>query len=342
MLFKSLQEQTIDLEVASFNFAKRRRWLRTRSHGRCAVPLSGNAWLPDFGKPLDLNASTGIHDARFHTNLFTPAWEGILMFGVTIPAWLVNLLSSAAVSLVVSVVVFSIGVRVGKERADRSLARKKYEEIYAHFKDLLGSIEARKLRYWSHYDLIGNVYSPHLRKGEHDGSNNIIPKALAKRFLETETEALVASTKVRKEIEDVHVPEVGVQFDRHREGNRKQSSSYSCRTLSICDFITMSRVTVEEILDSIDKDTYFAIDTSTERGKSHSLYVRDDMMYEGTMRDFILKLHSERQANRKVETSALDNAAKRLIDDLKTLSDRIRDPHPLRATVFGSIRDFFN
>jgi hypothetical protein len=267
--------------------------------------------------------------------------ESILIFGVAIPVWLVNLLTSAAVSLIVSVVVFSIGVRVGKERTDRSIVRKKYEDIYAHFKDLLGSIEARKLRYWSHYKLIGNSYSPFIREGEHDGSNNLIPRTLTKRFLETETEALVASSKVRKEIEDIHAPEVGFQFDRHRDSNRMMGSSHKVRTLSISDFITMPRAKVEEVLDTIEENTYFAIDTATERGKTHSLFLRDDMMYKGTMRDFVLKLHYERQKDRKVETRLLDSAAKRLKDDLKTLSDRIRDPHPLRTTVFGSIRDFF-
>ncbi|MCC5967985.1 MAG: hypothetical protein JJU24_17855 [Natronohydrobacter sp.] len=62
---------------------------------------------------------------------------------------------------------------------------------------------------------------------------------------------------------------------------------------------------------------------------------------EGTMQEFILKLHADRQADRTAGTELLENAAKRLNDDLRTLSDRIRDPHPLRETVFGSIRDFF-
>lgn len=264
-----------------------------------------------------------------------------MISGVTIPAWLVNLLSSAAVSLVVSVIVFSIGVRVGKERADRSIVRKKYEDIYAHFKDLLGSIERRQLRYWSHYKLIGNAYAPCVREGEHDGSNNLLPPALVRRFLETETEALIASSKIRKEVEDIHAPEVEVQFDRHRDSTRQKGSSYRVRTLSISDFVTMSRAKVEEVLASLEDDTYLAIDTATQRGKTHSLYIRDDMMYEGTMQEFILKLHEDSQAERKEETELLENAAKRLNDDLRTLSDRIRDPHPLRTTVFGSIRDFF-
>ncbi|WBU58033.1 hypothetical protein [Paracoccus sediminicola] len=111
--------------------------------------------------------------------------------------------------------------------------------------------------------------------------------------------------------------------------------------MSISDFVTMSRAKVEAVLASLEDDTYLAIDTATERGKTHSLYIRDDMMYEGTMQEFILKLHEDRQAERKAETELLENAAKRLNHDLRTLSDRIRDPHPLRTTVFGSMRDFF-
>lgn len=77
--------------------------------------------------------------------------------------------------------------------------------------------------------------------------------------------------------------QVGVKFDRYRDSNKKKGSPYRVRTLSISDFITMPRAKVEEVLDSIEQDTNFAIDTATEHGKTHSLYVHDDMMYEGKM-----------------------------------------------------------
>jgi hypothetical protein len=74
-------------------------------------------------------------------------------------------LISGGISIVVGIGGFVIGMRVAKERADRSVLRKHYQDLYAHFRDMKDAAERGTPKEWGDFPLKGNQYLPLTRAG---------------------------------------------------------------------------------------------------------------------------------------------------------------------------------
>lgn len=76
-----------------------------------------------------------------------------------------TVLISLGTSLIVSLITFILGLRSGKNQADRQKMQELYKKLYSHFSELKKSIEEDRCRTWESYDHIEKVigsYTPRL------------------------------------------------------------------------------------------------------------------------------------------------------------------------------------
>jgi hypothetical protein len=265
------------------------------------------------------------------------------MQGFQIPPVVWNILGSAAVSLVVSIFVFIIGVRIGKERTDRRVMRERYQDLFQHFKALSDSIEAKKLKIWRDYPLIGQSYSPTVQAYLNDGTLNLFPSSLGKKMLDLETDTLVASSKIVHEVFTKIAPAVEGAVVSALSKEAPSQGTKRIREVSTLQLALMDKSEFKDLKTALeaDRETYLSVNTSEERGKVRTKYVRSDNLKDGDLTAFIEHLESVVAAEKREDYSALIGVEKRLTDMLAVLGKRIRDPHPLRETVGSTLSDMF-
>jgi hypothetical protein len=260
-----------------------------------------------------------------------------------IPPFIWSILSSAVVSIAISVFVFIIGVRIGKERTDRKVMREKYQELFQHFKVLASSIEAKKLKTWRDYPLAGDSYSPLVRAYLNDGTLNLFPKGIRTRMLDLETDTLVVSSKVVQEALTKIAPRLETEVTSALKKEAPTQGPKRIRELSTLKLALMTDSEFEELKASMadEPETYMSVNTSEERGKVRNRYVRSDILKSGDLASFIDHLKAVVAEEKTEDYSAFKSLEDRLTDMIALLGERVRDPHPLRETVGATISDIF-
>lgn len=260
-----------------------------------------------------------------------------------IPSIVWNLLGSAAVSLAISVFVFIVGVRMGKERMDRKVMREKYQEIFQHFKALADSVENKELKTWRSYPLVGNRYSPLIRAYLNDGTLNLFPSGIRTRMLDLETDTLDASSNAVNEAHTKIAPRLENEIDSALEKETPIQGVKRIRAISALKFALMTDGDFVELkaLMEAEPDSYLSIDTSEEQGKVRTRYVRSDNLKSGDLALFIDHLKVVVAEEKEDNYCVFVALEKRLGDMVFVLGKRISDPHPLWETVSSTISDIF-
>lgn len=265
------------------------------------------------------------------------------MQGLQIPPIIWNILGSAAVSLVVSIFVFVIGVRIGKERMDRKAMREKYQELFQHFKSLLDSIEGKKLKVWRDYPLVGDSYSPPVRAYLNDGTLNLFPSSISKRMLDLETDTLVASSRISYEAFSKIAPRLEAEVAAALQSEAPQQGTKKIRELSALKLALMNDKEFEDlkIFLNSEPEVYLSLNTSEERGKIRTRYIRSDNLNEMNLSQLLDHLRKVASEEKEEDYASLEGLQKRLNEMQKLLAKRIRDPHPIRETIGSTLSDLF-
>lgn len=120
-----------------------------------------------------------------------------------------TVLISLLTSLLVSLFTFILGLRSGKNQADRSKVRQIYQSIFSQFDELKRFITENRPRTWWHYEkeILGLSSYRHIapiKKLEHDGELLLIKKSLARRSVVLEEKAVNYGSKVFYAIDQFH------------------------------------------------------------------------------------------------------------------------------------------
>lgn len=254
---------------------------------------------------------------------------------VTLP-----LIVSFLTSLLVSVFVFAIGVRVGKERVDRATLRKMYQEIYAHLRQMKDSIGSGRPKEWADYPLDGNNYWPLLRTMEREGTINILPASLGRDLILVEKEFLTAAFHFKRNLEDQLSPSVSDIVEEHVSGatNPMQGSSYV--EIDFGFLVLGQKTAYKHLINRLTTERLgINLRLPIENGKISQKYIFSDNIKSGRIEDVVAKIEAATLANE--ETSKRVEELRRwegkVSDFMGKVSVRIKDPHPLWETVLGVV-----
>lgn len=129
---------------------------------------------------------------------------------------------SFATSLIVSLITFILGLKSGKNQADRAKLQDLYKNLYSHFSDLKDGLYKNRPKSWKNYKKVERgIYSveyfPPVKELHRTGDILFIKKGIAKKALELETEVLQYSYELTKHIPQIHAAIVS-DLDKYREG----------------------------------------------------------------------------------------------------------------------------
>lgn len=118
------------------------------------------------------------------------------------PTFLTGLIAS----LIVALVTFILGVKSGKNQADRQRLQEMYKSLLVHFQDLKERLDSYPRR-WDQYEehRVGWEihYLPTVKKMEHDGSSVYIKQKLFSEALELERDVLEFGYDVERYYDDI-------------------------------------------------------------------------------------------------------------------------------------------
>ena len=138
---------------------------------------------------------------------------------------------SVATSLIVSLITFILGLKSGKNQADRAKLQDLYKNLYSHFSDLKDSLNRNRPKSWKNYKkvergLYSVEYYPPVKELNRTGDILFIKKGIAKKALDLEMEVLQYSYELTKHIPQIHAAIIS-DLDKYREGYSFKSYQHS-------------------------------------------------------------------------------------------------------------------
>lgn len=93
---------------------------------------------------------------------------------------------SFATSLIVSLITFVLGLKSGKNQADRAKLQDLYKNLYSHFSDLKESLNRNRPKSWNNYKKVERgfysvEYYPPVKELNRTGDILFIKKGIAKK-----------------------------------------------------------------------------------------------------------------------------------------------------------------
>lgn len=273
-----------------------------------------------------------------------------------------TVLISLGTSLIVSLITFILGLRSGKNQADRQKMQELYKKLYSHFSELKKSIEEDRCRTWESYDHIekGNriIYTPPVRKLEMSGDLIFLKKRIAEKATALEVKVLSFGSDKDYLAKDIHVVlldnlsllKEGYAFEEysHNKGKRnalKTANPTGCnayRTCSYKDFFSTDKL--KKLLDEWDSKKDYALKFSSKGNPPDysfclypdSLNVSVNDFIQALVKDFGEKVKGYRdtEATKKQLLKDIDNL-------LKKLRKRTVEPFTFWETFFGAFADLF-
>lgn len=273
-----------------------------------------------------------------------------------------TVLISLGTSLIVSFVTFILGLRSGKNQADRQKLQELYKKLYSHFAELKKSIEEDRCRTWESYDHIekGNriIYTPPVRKLEMSGDLIFLKKRIAEDALALEIKALSFGSDKDYLAKDIHgvlldnlsLLKEGYAFEEyaHNKGKRnilKTVNPTGCKAYRPCsykDFFSADKL--KKLMDEWEAKKEYALEFNTKGNPPEysfclypdSLNVTVDEFIQVLLQDFEEKVKGYR------DTEVTKKQLIRDIDNLlKKLRKRALEPFSFWETVFGAFADLF-
>lgn len=273
-----------------------------------------------------------------------------------------TVLISIGTSLVVSLFTFILGLRAGKNQADRQKLQELYKKLYAHFNDLKVSIQDDKCRTWNCYDNINRdgkiIYTPTVRKMELSGDLLFLKKRIADKTKALEIKIMQFGRDNENAVKSIHEVIIsnlqlfkqGYLFaeyphNKGRKNHFKTANPLECKSFRERSYRDLcSEEKFRSILCQWGTQTEYSIEF---RGKGNPVdYLFN--LYPGSLSvsidDFVETLAKEFKEKVPGYTE-YESRKKRLLKDIdkviKHLRRRTREPNNFWETVFGAFVDIF-
>ncbi|WP_342423126.1 hypothetical protein [Paenibacillus sp. FSL E2-0178] len=259
---------------------------------------------------------------------------------------------SALISLGLSLVTFSLGVRSGKERTERLKLREKYREIFAHFNKLKEGVENYKPISWDKfYDSKTRESKPYCRELVKNGESLELSRSLFPKVVDLEEKTLGFGWKFTELSESagdivIDVLErrgVSLKKEQYRtivdfeEGNNERASYYELNPVLLMS--EEKRNEWNQTLETSEAGINFTY--LYESKIKYSIYLKKSDLIRIGLPDLINQI-GERIYNENLE---LIEEQKALIAELKTVLKKVsklaKEPHSFWGTIGNTFRDFF-
>lgn len=120
-----------------------------------------------------------------------------------------TVLLSLATSLIVSMVTFVLGLKSGKNQADRAKLQNIYRDLYSHFSDLKDALKRNRPKTWTDYKIIerglySTEYYPPVKELKRSGDILFLNRKIADEALELELQMMNYSSDLSRHIPEIH------------------------------------------------------------------------------------------------------------------------------------------
>ena len=272
-------------------------------------------------------------------------------------ATLKTVLISLCTSMFTSLFTFTLGLRSGKNQADRQKLQGLYKELLNHFIDLKLSIQEDKCKTWNCYDKATRgsktVWTPIVRKMDYSGDLLFIREQIANKVKTLENEIMKFgqdNNSVSNNIHEVIISNLQLFKDGYQFGDdfdRHNRSTFS--TTKTQERISEKTVPYKALLNQ-EKFRDYILQWSTQAnyvlvfsgGFSHlrlypnSLSVSANDFTETLIKEFIEKVpgYAEYDTHKSKLIKQIDKI-------LKRLRKRTKEPISFWETIFGAFADIF-
>ena len=271
-----------------------------------------------------------------------------------------TVLISLGTSLVVSFITFVLGLRSGKNQADRQKIQELYKQLYAHFEDLKASIQDDRCKTWDNYEYIsrGNksISTPLVRKLDISGDLLYVKKRIANRAKKLETEIMQFGKKDEDAIKSIHEIIVtnlqlfkpGYQIEGHPNSNGRRNRFETASPVSSVTIHSYrdlcSETRLRGSLTNWSKQKEYGIEYESKGNPPKYSFVLYPDSLNVSIEEFVDTLIAA--FNEKVDGFAnYDSRKKVLLQNIdkieKRLRKRAREPFSFWETVFGAFIDMF-
>ena len=269
-----------------------------------------------------------------------------------------TILTSLVTSIIVSAFTFVLGLKSGKNQADRAFLQELYKQLYAHFSELEKGIKENRPKKWVDYKSIksGNriQYYPVAKEMERTGDLIFLNNAIANRALVLEMLCLNYENEIVKRCKLVHDYLVNSKDlfvgELENETNLKDTrylmktkNPTSCRSFREENYgVLLDPETLKDVLNKRDNDEMeYAIifRLKSELGKTErqitifpQSIATDNISFSNKINEYIV-------AN--VNRSEIDKGEllKKLKILKKQLKKRAKNPTGFWETVLGAFLD---
>lgn len=271
-----------------------------------------------------------------------------------------TVVTSILTSAVVSLFTFVLGLKSGKNQADRAFLQELYKKLYAHFSELEIGLKEKHPKRWEDYERVdkGNTicFYPPVRKMEKTGDILYLQNRIAKQASQLEIDCLCYESNVDDLCKKIHKFLVQHQelykgelidetYDKQRNPMKKVKTSNpdGCKTYRNFSYGTLAdKEKVVKLLNERD---------SVEEKYSLSFYMRGNpperefIICPGSLavdNDIFATKVSE-YANNELNSVAVEkDLLKRITKLKKKLAKRAKNPTGFWETFAGAFIDIFH
>ena len=272
-----------------------------------------------------------------------------------------TVLISLGTSLIVSLVTFILGLRSGKNQADRQKLQEMYKALYAHFADLKKSIQEGQYKTWENYERVEKgvytYYYPPVRKLEESGDLIFLKKVIAEKAKDLEVRAMELGSEKwipaihRVLVDNAQLFKGGYELERPYYGNKEPLNHLKTKNPTGCQGFKMlsykafyDENRLKTLLKKLDEQKEYSLAFSS-RGNSpaytfqlypDSLAVPVDEFIGTLTSEFTGKIEGYNQFNKEKNQLLKEIAVLE-----KKLYKRAREPYSFWETFFGAFADLF-
>jgi hypothetical protein len=243
-----------------------------------------------------------------------------------------------------AVIIYLMGIRTGKDSADRAALREIYQKLFSHFKELSDRVDGDIPKQYTAWRNRNNDYALPVKEMADNGSLQLLPAFFAKRAKDTEESYLMAAHAWKTAVERDMVPMITSKFSETFKGEHKSKNGMRYHAFHANRLLLWDDEKFNKFADLICKDDIgFGMELAQETNKSNQLTVYPAEYGAEAIRAFFKDIRKVVQA-----TPSITEPTKKLFEErdkidalVIVLTNRIRDPNPFWQTVIAAAKEPF-
>lgn len=273
-----------------------------------------------------------------------------------------TVLISLGTSLVVSLVTFVLGLKSGKNQADRTKLQELYKQLYRHFADLEKSIKENRCKIWENYEHIQRgmitTYIPPARKLEMSGDLIFLKSRIAETAVSLEKKVMEFGSKQDRAAKSIHTVLLdnlallseGYTFEEYAENrgqkNRiKTANPKDCKRYKNYSYRDIyDKAVFDKILKDLEDDETYAVTFASKGNPPEYSFCIFPGGLAVSASEYSSKLEKcfreqvDGYADAEAEKSLL---LKEIVRLKRQLKKRAKEPFTFWETFFGAFADLF-